>query len=156
MLLFFCRSRLAAASVHLPSSVSLHQEVRKDVIQLLCSIFLANLGESEGAGEDKQLQLVGSMLIFFLGILATFILFICSFIPYLLMCLWEAWNSMKYQNCSFGGTWEITDFIFLSGKSIANLSNLFTISCIMVQHYEVIKSCFCLLKLKQLQKKKSS
>ncbi|RZB81633.1 uncharacterized protein LOC114375319 [Glycine soja] len=51
------RSRLAAASVHLPSSVSLHQEVRKDVIQLLCSIFLANLGESEGAGEDKQLQL---------------------------------------------------------------------------------------------------
>ncbi|KAG5038407.1 Wings apart-like [Glycine max] len=51
------RSRLAAASVLLPSSVSLHQEVRKDVIQLLCSIFLANLGESEGAGEDKHLQL---------------------------------------------------------------------------------------------------
>ncbi|KAL2344009.1 hypothetical protein Fmac_005294 [Flemingia macrophylla] len=51
------RSRLAAASVLLPSSVGLHQEVRKDVIQLLCSIFLANLGESEGAGEEKQFVL---------------------------------------------------------------------------------------------------
>ncbi|RDX74768.1 hypothetical protein CR513_45444, partial [Mucuna pruriens] len=51
------RSRLAAASVLLPSSVGLHQGVRKDVIQLLCSIFLANLGESEGAGEDKHMQL---------------------------------------------------------------------------------------------------
>lgn len=51
------RSRLAAASVLLPSSSGLHQEVRKDVIQLLCSIFLANLGESEGAGEDKQFVL---------------------------------------------------------------------------------------------------
>ncbi|KAK7400542.1 hypothetical protein VNO78_11751 [Psophocarpus tetragonolobus] len=51
------RSRLAAASVLLPSSVGVHQEVQKDVIQLLCSIFLANLGESEGAGEDKHLQL---------------------------------------------------------------------------------------------------
>ncbi|XP_047168933.1 wings apart-like protein 1 [Vigna umbellata] len=51
------RSRLAAASVLLPSSAGLRQEVRKDVIQLLCSIFLANLGESEGDGEDKHLQL---------------------------------------------------------------------------------------------------
>ncbi|TKY59297.1 Wings apart protein-like [Spatholobus suberectus] len=51
------RSRLAAASVLLPSSVGLHQEVRKDVIQLLCSIFLANLGESEGAVEDKHFVL---------------------------------------------------------------------------------------------------
>lgn len=96
MLLFFCRSRLAAASVHLPSSVSLHQEVRKDVIQLLCSIFLANLGESEGAGEDKHLQLVGSMLNFFLKILVTIIMFIRIFIPYLLICLWEAWNCIEY------------------------------------------------------------
>ncbi|XP_014508622.1 uncharacterized protein LOC106768155 [Vigna radiata var. radiata] len=51
------RSRLAAASVLLPSSAGLLQEVRRDVIQLLCSIFLANLGESEGDGEDKHLQL---------------------------------------------------------------------------------------------------
>ncbi|CAJ1936428.1 unnamed protein product [Sphenostylis stenocarpa] len=51
------RSRLAAASVLLPSSVGSCQEVRRDVIQLLCSIFLANLGESEGDGEDKHLQL---------------------------------------------------------------------------------------------------
>jgi hypothetical protein len=56
----FCRSRLAAASVLLPSSEGLDQEVRRDVIQLLCSIFLANQGESEvGAGEDKKFELVG-------------------------------------------------------------------------------------------------
>jgi len=55
-----CRSRLAAASVLLPSSEGLDQEVRRDVIQLLCSIFLANQGESEaGAGEDKKFELVG-------------------------------------------------------------------------------------------------
>ncbi|XP_027347683.1 uncharacterized protein LOC113859066 isoform X2 [Abrus precatorius] len=48
------RSRLAAASVLLPSSDGFVQEVRRDVIQLLCSIFLANQGESEGAGEDKH------------------------------------------------------------------------------------------------------
>ncbi|KAK7252174.1 hypothetical protein RIF29_35944 [Crotalaria pallida] len=51
------RSRLAAASVLLPSSEGLDQEVRTDVIQLLCSIFLANQGGSEGAGEDEHLQL---------------------------------------------------------------------------------------------------
>ncbi|KEH31101.1 putative wing apart-like protein [Medicago truncatula] len=52
------RSRLAAASVLLPSSEGLDQEVRRDVIQLLCSIFLANQGESEaGAGEDKKFEL---------------------------------------------------------------------------------------------------
>lgn len=61
---FFCRSRLAAASVLLPSSECLNQEVRRDVIQLLCSIFLANQGESEGAGEDKHFQLVGSLFQF--------------------------------------------------------------------------------------------
>lgn len=61
MLVALCRSRLAAASVLLPSSAGLLQEVRRDVIQLLCSIFLANLGESEGDGEDKHLQLVGSI-----------------------------------------------------------------------------------------------
>lgn len=58
---FFCRSRLAAASVLLPSSEGLDQEVQRDVIQLLCSIFLANQGEHEGAGEDKQFVLVGSI-----------------------------------------------------------------------------------------------
>ncbi|GAU38472.1 hypothetical protein TSUD_64510 [Trifolium subterraneum] len=52
------RSRLAAASVLLPSTEGLDQEVRRDVIQLLCSIFLANQGESEvGAGEDKKFEL---------------------------------------------------------------------------------------------------
>ncbi|KAK7319658.1 hypothetical protein RJT34_04381 [Clitoria ternatea] len=51
------RSRLAAASVLLPSSEGLDQEVRRDVIQLLCSIFLANQGETEGAGEDKHFSL---------------------------------------------------------------------------------------------------
>ncbi|KAK7362875.1 hypothetical protein VNO77_05000 [Canavalia gladiata] len=51
------RSRLAAASVLLPSSDGLDQEIRRDVIQLLCSIFLANQGESEGAEEDKHLLL---------------------------------------------------------------------------------------------------
>ncbi|OIW10433.1 hypothetical protein TanjilG_24993 [Lupinus angustifolius] len=51
------RSRLAAASVLLPSSEGLDQEVRRDVIQLLCSIFLANRGGSESAGEAEQLQL---------------------------------------------------------------------------------------------------
>lgn len=51
------RSRLAAASVLLPSSEGLDQEVQRDVIQLLCSIFLANQGEHEGAGEDKQFVL---------------------------------------------------------------------------------------------------
>ncbi|XP_058730859.1 wings apart-like protein 2 [Vicia villosa] len=52
------RSRLAAASVLLPSSKGLYQEVRRDVIQLLCSIFLANKGESEvAAGEEKKFEL---------------------------------------------------------------------------------------------------
>ncbi|CAI8618192.1 unnamed protein product [Vicia faba] len=52
------RSRLAAASVLLPSSKGLDHEVRRDVIQLLCSIFLANKGESEAAaGEDKKFEL---------------------------------------------------------------------------------------------------
>ncbi|KAL1365120.1 hypothetical protein HN51_013212 [Arachis hypogaea] len=48
------RSRLAAASVLLPSSRGLDHEARGDVIQLLCSIFLANQGGIEGDGEDKH------------------------------------------------------------------------------------------------------
>ncbi|XP_054802147.1 wings apart-like protein 1 [Prosopis cineraria] len=51
------RSRLAAASITLPASVGLDQEAQRDVIQLLCSIFLANQGQNEGSGEDKHLQL---------------------------------------------------------------------------------------------------
>lgn len=72
-----CRSRLAAASVLLPSSEGLGREVRRDVIQLLCSIFLANQGESEtGAGEDKQFELVGSVFQFFLRILVSHIVLV--------------------------------------------------------------------------------
>ncbi|MED6183955.1 hypothetical protein PIB30_042696 [Stylosanthes scabra] len=51
------RSRLAAASVVLPSSQGLDHEARTDVIQLLCSIFLANQGGIEGDGEDKHLPM---------------------------------------------------------------------------------------------------
>ncbi|XP_075513733.1 wings apart-like protein 2 isoform X1 [Primulina tabacum] len=50
------RARLAAASVSLP-----HLEGnglnRRDVISLLCSIFLANQGDGEAAGEEKCLSL---------------------------------------------------------------------------------------------------
>jgi len=80
MLVVLCRSRLAAASVLLPSSAGLCHEVRRDVIQLLCSIFLANLGEGEGDGEDKHLQLVGSMFIFFRKILVIVIVFVHLFV----------------------------------------------------------------------------
>ncbi|KAF7803487.1 Wings apart-like protein-like isoform A [Senna tora] len=51
------RSRLAAARVLLPASEVLDQEAQRDVIQLLCSIFLANQGGDEGSGDDKHLQL---------------------------------------------------------------------------------------------------
>jgi hypothetical protein len=83
----FCRSRLAAASVLLPSSEGLDQEVRRDVIQLLCSIFLANQGESEvGAGEDKNFELVGNVFQFFLRILVSHVVWLYTFfIPYFLM-----------------------------------------------------------------------
>lgn len=43
------RSRLAAASVSLPSSEGLEEGTRRDVIPLLCSIFLANKGAGEAA-----------------------------------------------------------------------------------------------------------
>ncbi|CBI35691.3 unnamed protein product, partial [Vitis vinifera] len=45
------RSRLAAASVSLPSSEGLEEGTRRDVIPLLCSIFLANKGAGEAAEE---------------------------------------------------------------------------------------------------------
>lgn len=47
------RSRLASTSVSLPSSEGLEDENR-DVIALLCAIFLANQGAGEAAGEGKQ------------------------------------------------------------------------------------------------------
>lgn len=47
------RSRLAAASVSVPRVEGLENESR-DVISLLCSIFLANQGVGEAAGEGKQ------------------------------------------------------------------------------------------------------
>ncbi|KAI3456310.1 hypothetical protein Pfo_012973 [Paulownia fortunei] len=50
------RSRLAAASVSLPSINGLDLEDQRDVISLLCSIFLANQGAGEAAGEGKCLS----------------------------------------------------------------------------------------------------
>ncbi|OMP06221.1 SAM dependent carboxyl methyltransferase [Corchorus olitorius] len=44
-------SRLAAASVSLPSSDGLGEESQMAVIPLLCAIFLANQGEEDVAGE---------------------------------------------------------------------------------------------------------
>ncbi|KAK7246536.1 hypothetical protein RIF29_41405 [Crotalaria pallida] len=51
------RSRLAGARVLLPTSEGLGQEVQMGVIQLLCSIFLANQDEGEEAVEDGHLLL---------------------------------------------------------------------------------------------------
>ncbi|PIN07643.1 hypothetical protein CDL12_19788 [Handroanthus impetiginosus] len=50
------RSRLAAASVSLPSLEGLEVEDQSDMISLLCSIFLANQGTSEAAGEENYLS----------------------------------------------------------------------------------------------------
>ncbi|KAG5234939.1 wings apart protein [Salix suchowensis] len=47
------RSRLAATSVSLSSSEGSEDESRKDVIPLLCSIFLANQGAGDAAGEGS-------------------------------------------------------------------------------------------------------
>ncbi|XP_021825829.1 uncharacterized protein LOC110766772 [Prunus avium] len=49
------RSRLAAASVHVPSSEGFEEESRKDLILLICSIFLANQGAGEGGAEEMIL-----------------------------------------------------------------------------------------------------
>ncbi|THG15258.1 hypothetical protein TEA_029700 [Camellia sinensis var. sinensis] len=48
-------SRLAGTSVSLPSVEGLEVERSRDVIPLLCSIFLANQGAGEAAGEEKVL-----------------------------------------------------------------------------------------------------
>ncbi|GMP72507.1 hypothetical protein CsSME_00030515 [Camellia sinensis var. sinensis] len=52
------RSRLAGTSVSLPSVEGLEVERSRDVIPLLCSIFLANQGAGEAAGEEKVLTWV--------------------------------------------------------------------------------------------------
>ncbi|KAM1593012.1 hypothetical protein FF2_036446 [Malus domestica] len=49
------RSRLAAASVQVASSEGFGEESRKDLILLICSIFLANQGAGEGGGEEMVL-----------------------------------------------------------------------------------------------------
>ncbi|XP_057948933.1 wings apart-like protein 1 isoform X2 [Malania oleifera] len=49
------RSRLAEASVLLPNTEGFNKEIRRDVIPLLCSIFLANRGAGEAAGEGNPL-----------------------------------------------------------------------------------------------------
>ncbi|KAG8365477.1 hypothetical protein BUALT_Bualt18G0108800 [Buddleja alternifolia] len=51
------RSRLAAISVSLPSLECSGLEDQNDVISLLCSIFLANQGANEAAGEDNSFSL---------------------------------------------------------------------------------------------------
>ena len=53
MLWLYCRSRLAAASISIPSSSGSDYEIT-DVIPLLCSIFLANQGAGEAAEEGRQ------------------------------------------------------------------------------------------------------
>ncbi|KAK9268097.1 hypothetical protein L1049_010536 [Liquidambar formosana] len=51
------RSRLAETSVPLPNLEGVEGESRTDLIPLLCSIFLANKGAGEAAGEEKLLPL---------------------------------------------------------------------------------------------------
>ncbi|KAL8152161.1 hypothetical protein V2J09_009921 [Rumex salicifolius] len=48
------RSRLAATSISLPCSQGLVEESQRDVIPLLCSIFLANQGAGEAVGEGNE------------------------------------------------------------------------------------------------------
>lgn len=57
-----CRSRLAAANVSLPNLEGLDSEDQSDVISILCSIFLANQGSSEAAGEEKCLSWVRNLV----------------------------------------------------------------------------------------------
>lgn len=110
--MIFGRSRLAAASVLLPSSEGLDQDVRRDVIQLLCSIFMANQGESEAAGEDEHVQLVRvacshfSLALFFMLL----IMFKHIFLPYLSMC-WRVPHGIAWSSRITILGWEITDFL---------------------------------------------
>ena len=57
-----CRSRLAATSISLSSSEGSEDESRKDVIPLLCSIFLANQGAGDAAGEGNMVSWVSNLL----------------------------------------------------------------------------------------------
>lgn len=66
--LFHCRSRLATVTVSLPSTSGSETEDERDVISLLCSIFVANHGAGQAAGEDGWLSLVRNYLVLFLGI----------------------------------------------------------------------------------------
>ncbi|CAI0407408.1 unnamed protein product [Linum tenue] len=50
------RSRLASASVSLASSQGSEEESRRDVIPLLCSIFLAHLGEGDQSEQGNGIQ----------------------------------------------------------------------------------------------------
>jgi len=59
-----CRSRLAATSISLSSSEGSEDESRKDVIPLLCSIFLANQGAGDAAGEGNIVSWVSNLLNF--------------------------------------------------------------------------------------------
>lgn len=61
-----CRSRLAAASVSIPHIVGLESEKQSNMIPILCSIFLANQGTSEDAGEEKSLSWVRNLLYYLL------------------------------------------------------------------------------------------
>ncbi|XP_047965030.1 wings apart-like protein 2 [Salvia hispanica] len=51
------RSRLASVTVPLPSISGSETEDERDVISLLCSIFVANHGAGQAAGEDEWLSL---------------------------------------------------------------------------------------------------
>ncbi|XP_038690884.1 wings apart-like protein 1 isoform X1 [Tripterygium wilfordii] len=50
------RSRLAAASIVLPASDGLEEESHRDVISLLCSIFLANRGAGDASEEGNTVS----------------------------------------------------------------------------------------------------
>jgi hypothetical protein len=56
-----CRSRLAATSVPLSVLEGSEDESRKDVIPLLCSIFLANQGAGDAAGEGNVVSWVSTL-----------------------------------------------------------------------------------------------
>lgn len=60
-----CRSQLAAASVSLPRLVGLDLKKQSNIIPILCSIFLANQGTEEAAGEEKCLSWVRDLLYIF-------------------------------------------------------------------------------------------
>lgn len=60
MLMIYCRYRLARASVTVNDSGS-DSEAQKEVIPLLCSIFLANRGDTELSGEENDQPWVRNM-----------------------------------------------------------------------------------------------